>query len=287
VHPITGEQVPMVWARFTKQCGMSAASKHFLFGRALGVGYQDLLNDQGLYMFYHSRMSCTFDATSGGGIMIKPPMAISCHCTWSLPFTIAMGQVPTQPTVGQWFAQPGPSLPVKHLYLDLGGTGDRRSAKGDMWLKPNRVQNHYLLLGHDIKLTMYEGGGNVQRTSQYTPIENTDVPFVFATAVRGLKQCVVQLTKPGAPKQAYTVRLGFAALPGDKPGQRVFDVKINGKTVLTSFDIMKEARRADRAVWKEFNVTLGQSLTVEMVPKSDKLSVDGLPLINGLQVLRR
>jgi len=286
IHPITGEKVPMAWCRFAKQCGVSAGSKYFLFGRALGVGYHDLLTDQGLYIFYHSRMSCTFDATSGGGMMIKPPMATYCKCSWSLPFTIAMGQVPTQPTVGQSFAQPGPSLPVKHLYLDLGGTGDRRSAKGNMWLQPKRVQKHYLLLGHDIKLTMHEGGGNVQRTSQYTPIENTDTPFVFATAVRGLKQCVVQLTKPGAPERAYTVRLGFSPLPGDKPGQRVFDVKINGKQVLTSFDIMKETGKADRAVWKEFEVTLGDYLTLEMAPKPGTLSGDRLPLINGLVVLR-
>ena len=113
------------------------------------------------------------------------------------------------------------------------------------------------------------------------------MPFVFATAARGLEKCVVALTKPDVPKRAYTVRLGFSALPGDKRGQRVFDVKINGETVLTSFDIMKEAGRADRAVWKEFEVTLGQYFTLEMVPKSGTLSVDRMPLINGLQVVRR
>ena len=286
-HPITGEKVPMVWCRYNKQCGVSSGSEYFLFGRSLGVGYQDLLTDQGLYTFYHSRMSCTFDAVSGGGMMIKPPMATYCKCSWSLPFTIGLGQVPKPPTVGAVFAQPGMSLPVKHLYLDLGGTGDRRDSKGNLWLQPKRPQKHALLLGHSIKLTMYKGGGNVQRTSQYTPIENTNAPFVFATAVRGLKKCVVQLTKPDAPKRAYTVRLGFAALPGDKLRQRKFDVRINGKKVLTSFDIMKEAGKTDRAVWKEFNVTLGEHLTLEMFPTSAKRSVDRMPLINAIQVLRQ
>ncbi len=287
VHPITGEKVPMVWCRYNKQCGVSSGSEYFLFGRSLGVGYQDLLTDQGLYTFYHSRMSCSFDAVSGGGMMIKPPMATYCRCSWSLPFTIGLGQVPKPPTVGAVFAQPGTSLPVKHLYLDLGGTGDRRDSKGNMWLQPKRPEKHHLLLGHSIKLKMHKGGGNVQRTSQYTPVEKTKVSFVFATAVRGLKTCVVQLTELKAPKRAYTVRLGFAALPGDKKGQRVFDVKINGKKVLAGFDIMKAAGKADRAVWKAFKVTLGAHLTLEMVPKSRTSSADELPLINALQVLRR
>ena len=134
---------------------------------------------------------------------------------------------------------------------------------------------------------MMGGGGTLQPVKGHVSVENARVPFVFDGLAHGLKRFFVPVVTPADGKGVFTVRLGFAALPGDKLGQRVFDVKINGKKVLTSFDIMKEARRPDRAVWKEFNVTLGQSLTVEMVPKFDKLSVDGLPLINGLQVLRR
>ncbi len=284
IHPITGKQADWAWCRSDKQCGIFSASKHFLFGRSLGVGYHDLLTDQGLYTFYHSRMSCSFDALSGGGLMIKPPMAVYCQCSWSLPFTVALGQVPTQPVVGQTFAQPGPVLPVKHLYVDFGATGDRRDVQGNLWLKPQRAAGHKLLLGFGLTATMYPGGEDVRRNSRYTPIENADAPFVFATAVRGLKQCVIPVTESAVGGGVFKVSLGFAALPGDRPGRRVFDVKLNGKTVLKDFDVVKEAGEPDRAVWKDFVLDLDGDLVLDLVAKPDEPTAEQMPLINGLVI---
>ncbi|NQU23940.1 MAG: PQQ-binding-like beta-propeller repeat protein [Candidatus Nealsonbacteria bacterium] len=284
VHPITGKQADWAWCRSDKQCGIFAASKHFLFGRSLGVGYHDLLSDQGLYTFYHSRMSCSFDAVSGGGLMIKPPMAVYCQCSWSLPFTVAMGQVSTQPTVGQSFAQPGPAVPVKHLYVDFGASGDRRDVQGNLWLKPQRVEGHKLLLGLGLTATMYPNGEDVRRNSLYTPIENTEVPFVFATAARGMKQCVIPVKTAADGAAVFKVRLGFAALPGDKPGQRVFDVKLNGKTVLKDFDVVQQTGGTDVAVWKEFTLDIDENLVLSLVAKSDQPTAEQAPLINGLVI---
>ncbi len=287
IHPITGKQADWAWCRSDKQCGIFSASKHFLFGRSLGVGYHDLLTDQGLYTFFHSRMSCSFDALSGGGLMIKPPMAVYCKCSWSLPFTVALGQVPTQPTVGQLYAQPGPVLPVKHLYVDFGATGDRRDVQGDLWLKPQRPEGHKLLLGFGLTVEMYPGGEDVRRNSLYTPIENTEVPFVFATAARGLKRCIIPVTTSADGVGVFKVKLGFAALPGDKPGRRVFDVKLNGKTVLKDFDVVKEAGRPDVAVWKDFVLDLDGDLVLDLVARSDKPTAEQMPLINGLVIRRQ
>src|SRR5262249_1046864 len=43
------------------------------------------------------------------------------------------------------------------------------------------------------------------------------------------------------PGGSYTVRLDFAELVATGPGQRVFNVTINGTQVLTNFDIFAEA----------------------------------------------
>lgn len=286
LHPITGKQTDWAWCRAGKQCGQFSASKHFLFGRSTGVGYQDLLTDQGLYTFYHSRMSCSFDSISGGGLMIKPPHAVYCRCSWSLPFTVAMGQVASSPSVGQLFAQPGPTLPVKHLFVDFAGTGDRRDAAGNLWIKPERPLGHALVLGHEVKLAKYEGATDVRRNSRYTRIENTDTPFVFSTAIQGLKSCVVPLTSAEHGKGRYRVRLGFTALPDDKPGQRVFNVHLNGKTVLVDFDIVSEAGKPEHAVWKEFMLDIDTTLTLEFVAKSSMPPAEQMPLISGMQIIR-
>ncbi|MCH8922647.1 MAG: PQQ-binding-like beta-propeller repeat protein, partial [Planctomycetes bacterium] len=244
IHPITGETAPWAFCRYNKQCGTFNGSRHFLFGRSRGVGYHDLFTDQGLYTILHSRSSCWVDTSSGGGVMIKPPHAIGCKCEVSMPFTFALAQVSTPLTLPQVFAQPGPSLPVKHLYIDFAATGDRRDKQGNLWLKTDRPVGHKLLLGHKPTIELYEGGKEVRRSSGYTRIENTEVSFVFATALQGLKSCLVPVTKPDGPKGRYRVRLGFAALPGDKPQQRVFDVKLNGKTVLANFHAAREAGKA-------------------------------------------
>ena len=82
------------------------------------------------------------------------------------------------------------------------------------------------------------------------------------------------------------MRLGFTALPTDKPKQRVFSVKLNGKTVLTNFDILNEVGAPDHAVWKEFVVDIESDLLVDFIANSSKPSPPQMPLISGMQVIR-
>ena len=82
------------------------------------------------------------------------------------------------------------------------------------------------------------------------------------------------------------MRLGFSALPGDQPGQRVFDVLLNGKTVLQDFDILSESGQPDSAVWKEFELEISKDLTVALTSKTGTGSLDRMPLISAVQVLR-
>ena len=51
----------------------------------------------------------------------------------------------------------------------------------------------------------------------------------------------------------YQVRLKFAETGVKKEGERVFDILINGKKVLSNFDILKEAGAADKAVDRSFS----------------------------------
>lgn len=76
---------------------------------------------------------------------------------------------------------------------------------------------------------------------------------------------------PGAAAQRRTlnVRLHFAELEAAQAGQRVFDVKLQGQTVLAGFDIAQAAGGTNRAVTREFaNVTAARALVVELVPAS-------------------
>jgi len=83
------------------------------------------------------------------------------------------------------------------------------------------------------------------------------------------------------------VRLGFAALSGDRIGQRVFDIKLQGKLVLDNFDILREAGAPKKAVAKEFKgIEVKDALTIELVPKVENPTIEQAPLINVIEVIR-
>ena len=70
------------------------------------------------------------------------------------------------------------------------------------------------------------------------------------------KQAVVELLaaqrRAAEEKGEYTVRLVFAELKSRGPGERVFDVLIEGKPVLTDFDIARVAGGTRQVVVREF-----------------------------------
>jgi len=148
----------------------------------------------------------------------------------------------------------------------------------------------YKLVQHiSHKTTFYEGGRfEAIRNSVFTPIADTYVDFVFTSAALGLKESVIPLDKAGSKAGKFTVHLAFSAPPGDAPGQRVFDVKLQGKVVLKAFDIVKEARGTDKAVWKKFtDIASDGDLRLTLVAGKDKPSAKEMPLINGIQILRQ
>ena len=295
-HPITGTPGDYAWVRYGKQCGGYNGSTHFIFGRSKGFGYFDTLRDNGFYVSWHHRQACDPDTASGGGMMLKAPMNIGCGCPWSLPYTIAMTTMPDEPAIPYTVFQAGANVPVKQLRINFGASGDRRDKAGNQWLNPAREQHpSRLQLLLPAVITYYgvgvnsHGGANTfsRRSSSDVPAENTSDPFLFDAYALGLQRFAVPVTTPQDGKGTYTIRLGFSALPGDKPGQRVFDVRLNGKTVLRNFDIVKEAGKPHRAVWKEFTVTLKDILMLDLVSDIRSHAPKNMPVINAMEILRK
>ncbi|MFP6659186.1 MAG: PQQ-binding-like beta-propeller repeat protein, partial [Pirellulales bacterium] len=295
-HPVTAAKGDFTWVRHDKQCGGYSGSTHFLFGRNKGFGYHDVLRDHGMYQTWHHRQACEPDTSSGGGMMLKPPFNIGCGCPWSLPYTIAMANISTEPAIPFRFFQSGRSLPVNELRINFGASGDRKDKAGNMWFNPVRE-------GHPSKLqltlapmmTFHSTGEKSpgsstkygRRSASDIAAENTPDPFLFDAYAFGLKKCIVPVTTPGDGKGTYTVRLGFSALAADRPGLRVFDVRLNGKTVLKDFDIVKEAGKAHRAVWKEFTVAVDGNLELDLVTRAGDSAEVQVPLINAMEVIRK
>jgi hypothetical protein len=143
-------------------------------------------------------------------------------------------------------------------------------------------------MGFSFKLQteFFEGGGYFRQNSEIQPVAGDDDAWVFSSCARGLKRCLLPLLGEGDEPAEYTVRLYFAELENEHPGGRVFDIKLQGQTVLGGFDLSKEAGGSHRAVVREFpGVKVSRELEIELVPKDKELSsTSNMPLLCGVEI---
>jgi hypothetical protein len=128
----------------------------------------------------------------------------------------------------------------------------------------------------------------VLRNSTYTPIAGTDDPWLYAAAARGISSCTLPLLERGDGKSLYRVRLALCDPDNDKPRRRVFDVKIQGRTVLSGCDIVRETGARDRALVKEFDgIEVTDNLKIEFVSAVKKPTPERAPIVQGIEVVRQ
>jgi hypothetical protein len=83
------------------------------------------------------------------------------------------------------------------------------------------------------------------------------------------------------PSGTYTVNLKFAEVYWTGTGQRVFNVAINGTTVLSNFDIVAAAGGSFTAVDKPFTVTATSTITVQFTTLVDNASINAIEILSG------
>jgi hypothetical protein len=122
------------------------------------------------------------------------------------------------------------------------------------------------------------GGGTVARPSPtprpgQAPSPEADVYLFERYGMSGYR---FQL-----PPGTYTVRLHFAENHQPGAGNRVFDVTVNGKPVLTEFDVFKETGGLGAPLVRDFKglETRDGRMEIGFTPRQ------GEPMINGIQIL--
>ena len=98
--------------------------------------------------------------------------------------------------------------------------------------------------------------------------------------MEGLQELTLQDLKPGR----YTVRLYFAEtkIENLKTGDRVQTISLQGRAVLTGFDILAEAKRPMTGVVRQINnIEIDGALTVTLQ------AAVGRTLLSGIEVIRK
>jgi mannose/cellobiose epimerase-like protein (N-acyl-D-glucosamine 2-epimerase family) len=126
----------------------------------------------------------------------------------------------------------------------------------------------------------YSGGTarTVTNTITTTGVTNPAPQAVYKAERYGTTTYTLPSLTSGAP---YTVRLHFAELYWTATGKRVFNVLINGTTVLSNFDIYAAAGARYKAVVREFTATANSSgqIVVKFNTVTDNATIEGIQII--------
>ena len=110
-------------------------------------------------------------------------------------------------------------------------------------------------------------------------------PYAARLTKKGAVQLAHDEKKSSVPRTPYTVRIYFVGSANDQLGQRVFDVRLQGKTVDRKVDVIGRAGAARRALKLEYHdVPVDRDLVIQLAPHGT--SIDQLPTACAVEVLR-
>jgi hypothetical protein len=128
----------------------------------------------------------------------------------------------------------------------------------------------------------FSGGStnSVTNTIDTSGVSNPAPQAVYQNWRWGTFGYTIPNLTPGSP---YTVRLDFSENIATGPGQKVFNVSINGTQVLTNFDIYVTAGGAFKAVAETFGTTANAAgqITLQFTPVVGTAKVNGIEILAG------
>ena len=276
LNPLTGKPEPWTFTR-SHGCNTAVASENLLTFRSGAAGYYDLAGHGGTGNLGGFRSGCTSSLIAADGVLNAPDYTRTCTCAYQNQTSLALVHMPeaemwTYTALGS--AEKG-TPEIQRVGINLGAPGDRRADDGTLWLEYPSVG------GASPKAAVEVQGSPGWFRHHSARVSGQGPPWVAASGVEGAQRIVV-LLRPRDPKdssdrapRAYTMRLHFLD-PDDGigPGQRVFDVAIQGKVVLPRFDIAAQAGGAWRSVVRSFpGVPVSEGLAITLSPHTPRAAI--------------
>lgn len=285
VHPLTGQEVGWDYAR-SYGCGSIAGAPGLLLFRSGTIGFCDLVDDSGIHNYGGVRAGCYVNAIAANGLVLVPCADAGCTCSYNFQTSVALVPADREEAWSVFRATGAEALtPLKRVSLNLGAPGDRRDEDDSVWLSfPRPAAAGAMKVAAQLSPA---GKENLYRhNADALTISGTQRPWLYASGCTGAAKLSIATlwdAPAGLPvdeTRAYTVRLHFADPTNSERGQRVFGVKVQGKSVLEGFDIVAEAGGARRALVKEVaGVEAGSSVDIELVP------VTGDPILCAVEII--
>ena len=275
--PITGKKRSWQITR-DKGCNTAVASEHLLTFRDGAASYYDLANVSGTASLGGFKSGCTANLIAADGVLNAPDYTRTCSCAYQNQTSLALIHLPEVETwtVGQ-FAGKLDGARIRRIGINFGAPGDRRADDGTLWVEHPRVG------GPAPEIPIEMEGAPQWFCRHASRLADSKLNWVGASGVTGAEKITIELGDDApSPPPLYTVRLYFAE-PDETvtAGRRVFDVMLQGSTVLPDFDVAAQAGGPNRLVVKQFEkVAVGSDVSVGFTSKSDNP-----PVICGIELI--
>ncbi|HNY27305.1 MAG TPA: PQQ-binding-like beta-propeller repeat protein [Candidatus Sumerlaeota bacterium] len=297
-HPVSGEKVEWRMASAGQSASIATVSSTTLFTRSDSLIACDLRRDEGGTSAGGESPGVWVQAFPACGVVFLPGSGHSGEASPQMVFKSSSRQAP-----GGWgrFVSEGTGWPVRHLALNLGAPGDKREtpgktpSAGTLWLAYPRPAVESVQPGASpILLNLSEeilpGQGFFARDDRGETVGGTERPWLYTSGCLGFLSAKIPLIDPGEGKKKpaeYLVRLGFRSFPSDRKHKRVFDISLQGTSVLAGFDPVVEAGDAGAVIVKDFpGVQVRDFLEIRFTPRSENPSPEEAPILNYIEVVR-
>ncbi|MFC1551002.1 PQQ-binding-like beta-propeller repeat protein [Candidatus Latescibacterota bacterium] len=275
--PLTGEEIPFSWKR-SYGCNYPVASENLLTFRSGAAGFFDITNFGGTGNFGGIKSGCTASLVAADGVLNAPDYTRTCSCAYQNQTSLALVHMPD---VEIWTFNPiewsGKAL--RRVGLNFGAPGDRLSDSGTLWLDYPSVGGE----SPDIPVSAEPEDPETYRAHS-SHINSREYNWVASSGVKNLKELEITLAEEETVPRTYTVRLYFAEPDNFGAGGRVFDIGIQGKTVLEDFDIVKTAGAANTLTVKEFK-GIKADRTLTMTFGREDAPIAEIPVISGIEII--
>ncbi len=236
LDPITGEQLPWTYTR-EYGCNYNIASEHLLSFRSAAAGFYDLDNQGGTGNFGGFKSSCTSNLIAANGVLNAPDYTRTCSCSYQNQTSLALVHMPE---LEYWttndFDWSGAA--VQKMGLNLGAPGDRMAENGTLWLEFPAVGGP----SPEIPVTLAYPEEIKMVTHNTLRIKEGSYPWVDASGLEGVTDLEIQLSAETQAEMTYSITLYFAELDDTvRPGERVFDVAVQGILIRDNLDIVRES----------------------------------------------
>ncbi len=274
--PITDQKIQWTYSR-AYGCNYNIASEYLLSFRSAAAGFYDLYRESGTGNFGGFKSGCTSNLIAAGGLLNAPDYTRTCQCSYQNQTSLAFIHMPE---LEYWttndFEWNGSA--IQHVGINLNAPGDRIDDNGTLWMDYPSVGGK----SPDIPIKIDSLGiSDIRRHSLF--LDQNGFEWIGASALTGPIDLDITVDNATNIEHIYNINLVFAELEDMEPGERVFDVYIQGIKVLADFDVVKEAGGQDLPITRSFeDIKVTQDVEIRCV------SVNGSqadPLLCGVELI--